>query len=188
MADIKEVVVDWTTNAGGGFVNVFYFGDGATITAQRTAIDDLFDDMGPSLDTGAAWQIRNEGVIKDEATGTLTGAWSDSTPLGGTGQAASESVPDAAQILLRWATGSVVNGRFLKGRTFVPGFVAAGLFNGNVSSSNITLFNTACDNFLAAGVDFGIWHRPASGTGGTFIPAVSGSTWQEMAVLTRRRK
>lgn len=190
MVSIREILVDWTGVQGGGMVSVFNFGISGPgiVTAQREAINDALASLDSVVSSTASWTVRTDGREFDVATGTLTGSWSDSTPYTATGGSiGSAPVPDAAQGLIRWTTDTIVNGRFVRGRTFIPG-LRGDMTSGNLSSADITALQTGADLLVSAAVDFGVWHRPQGGAGGALAPVTGASVWSEYAILRRRRK
>lgn len=187
MATIREILVDWTTQAGGGFRNVFYFDSTVTPAVQRSDIATWATGMAGVIDTNVSWTVETAGRELDETTGALVGAWTEPTGHTGLGAITGECVPDVAQILCRWATGSVVGGRFLKGRSFVPGMTVAQMKDGNIVPATVGALSTVCNTFATGASNLLVWHRPVLGAGGVAIPSQSGSVWSELAVLRRRR-
>lgn len=189
MTDLNEVITTWATDAGGGFKSVMYFlASGGTINAQRQSVHTLWETVETELNTSTVYSQEQEGRIIEAETGTLQGLWTDGEAFGGFGTDAAEPVPDASQVLMRWNTNTVIGGRFLRGRTFVPGLGVDNVTNGNVSAGSITLFSGAMNTFVATGLGFCIWHRPTLGAGGGFAEVSGSSVWNELAVLRRRRK
>lgn len=185
---VREILTDWNTPAGGGRVSVMYFDDTVSVVSQRAALATLWTTLEPRLGSTVTWTIRTEGRNLHTGNGQLLGQWEDTTSRTGTGNdAASTVIPDASQVLFRWRTGIVVKGRFLQGRTYVPGMTAASLTSGNVSAAARNEWNTAINTFLGANVGLEVWHRPVNQSGGTTGFVLTGSVWSELAVLRRRR-
>ena len=184
----REIVVDWTTSAGGGFVSVFFFNEAVDVVDQRDRLALFLTPMRNNLSAGTTFTIRTTGRELDDATGTLTGVWNDPRVLTNVGAGTGQPVADTTQILCRWGTNTIVNGRFLKGRTFIPGMVAGSLQNGNISPTALGNMNAAVAFLIDPTDGFGVWHRPVLGAGGVFQLAISSSVWSELAVLRRRRK
>lgn len=185
---MREILTNWTMASGGGKVSVMYFDDTLAVTDQRAAIGTLFGAVDAFLDTSVSWVVDTSGREINAATGALTGSWGDGTPRSGSGASSGQSVPDAAQVLLQWHTDDIVNGRFIRGRTFVPGLSTLFVTDGNLGAAQLTTIATAAnafDNDPLAG--FGIWHRPVLGAGGSFHSATASDVWAEFAVLRRRR-
>lgn len=183
----KEIVVNWVTLNGGGKVSVFWADETPLIADQREALGDMIRDFQAQLHSSTSWSIATEGRIVNATTGTLTGQWAETTNQAGVGAAASAPGADATQALLRWQTATIINGRFLQGRTFIPGLSRDAIVLGNLSASAIADFQGAADGLVTADVGFGVWHRPTSGTGGAFHDYTSAGVWNELAVLRRRR-
>jgi hypothetical protein len=183
----REILVDWTTASGAGKVSVLWFGTSTAVASQRTALGTMLGSVDGGLDNGVSWSIRQSGREVDDATGGLTGVWSDAASHTGTGGVAGEPVPDAAMMLFRWHTDHIVNGRFLQGRTFIPGLSDGNMVDGNLSSAQVTNMASFGQTLIAAAVQVGVWHRPTSGSGGVFWAADTCTVWEELAVLRRRR-
>lgn len=92
---------------------------------------------------------------------------------------------------ITWRTVGVVNGRKLRGRTFlVP--LGNGTFdtNGTLLAAVVTGMTTAGNNLANAttGIDLAVWHRPApGGTDGIAAGVTSCSVTDKTAVLRSRR-
>lgn len=183
----REILVDWTTPAGAGFRSVLYFEETASVALQRADIGTMLGAIDATFDGHVTWVVETSGRELDSATGALTGAWVEPTNQSGAGALAGNTVPDVAQVLLRWSTGQVVNGRFLKGRTYLPGLASASILEGNILPATVTTIQTAVNAFIAAAHGFGVWHRPVGGAGGDHVVANGGSVWTEFAVLRQRR-
>ena len=182
----REILVDWNTDGPGG-TTVMYFPISGTLADQRSALAAFLASADLGCANSTTWTIAQSGRELDDATGTLTGAWSSGVAHTGTGGSSATQTADATQALVRWNTGTVVAGRFLKGRTFIPGMAADAFDNGNLVSGLITTINNACTTFLASAGPPVIWHRPVQSAGGSVAVVNTGSVWPELAVLRRRR-
>lgn len=188
MASITEVITTWTPVSGVQTKSVMYFGPGVTISQMRNAVAVLWAGVRDSLTNTTLYTIEPTARVLDDTTGALLGSVTDPAPLVASGEEAGEAVADATQVLLRWQTGVVVGRRFLQGRQFVPGLARVHVIGGNLEPATAALIQGAQADFLAAaGGTFGVWHRPTAGAGGRFVPATTGSCWNELAVLRRRR-
>jgi hypothetical protein len=183
----REILVDWTTPSGSDHRSVFYFDVAAAVAAQRLALSTFLTAVKASLTTVTSYSIEQTGRELDDATGTLTGAWSTGLVYTGTGGSATQPVADATQLLFRWATTTIIGGRFLKGRTYVPGFYAGGLSGGNVLAAQVTGLSAAANTFAVDASHPQVWHRPIAGSGGQAVNMTGGSLWSELAVLRKRR-
>lgn len=183
----REIVTDWTTASGGGKASVMFFDRLGDVAQQRLALRSFWQSMDNLLTPANTWSIRTDGRDLDDETGILVEAWDDGTPYTGTGAVTGEPVADSTQILIRWATSTIFGGRFVKGRTFVPGCVVGNLDDGNLSSAAVTVANSAANQLLLDTSDFGVWSRPQPDRAGLFATATGASCWNELAVLRRRR-
>lgn len=181
-----EVITRWS-GVGAGGLNVMYFDELATIEVVRALLNDFWDDVSAYITEDMNWSIDQVGRQLDPVTGTLEGQWADSTPYADTGAAASLVVPDVAQLLLRWRTEQIRNGRFIQGRTFVPGFTTGNTVGGNVNATAQTAINAAILTLLSAPSGLLVWSRPVDGAGGVPAPVQSGAVWAELAVQRGRR-
>jgi hypothetical protein len=183
----REILVDWSTASGAGKVSVLWFGLSSAVADQRTALATMLGSVDGGLDTSVTWAIRNTGREVDDATGGLTGVWSDAASHTGTGGVPGEPVADATMMLMRWHTDHIVAGRFLQGRTFIPGLAVSNTQDGNLSSAQVANMASFGQTLIDASVQVGVWHRPTSGSGGVFWAADTATVWEELAVLRRRR-
>lgn len=195
MANLNEIITNWQTAAGGGFKAVMYFLESAgTINAQRQSVHSLWEAVEGNLVTETLYFQDQEGRVIDSTTGGLVGSWTDTEAFGGAGTSTVEPVADATQVLFRWNTNQVVDGRFLKGRTFVPGLANDRLLNGNLNAAAQASFNGGINTFIATGIGFSIWHRPRPASTvnpvarpGDYQLVEGGAVWSELAVLRQRR-
>lgn len=183
-----EVLTEWTGPQGAGMRTVMYFDKiVAEVASVRTSLASFWTALDGNISSQYSWKIATEGRELDPVTGGIVSVWTETTARQDVGGGAGAPVPDASQVLLRWQTGSVVGRRLLQGRTYVPGQVGGNILAGNLSAAVQGQWQTAINNFLALGTEFGIWHRPKGGVGGTFRNVSTGSVWPELAVQRRRR-
>lgn len=130
-------------------------------------------------------------IAVEATTGALTGAFAGTDPGSVTGSGAGDGLPLQTQGLVRFSTSTVIGGRRVRGRLFIPGPIESdNTAAGNPSSTYTTDITVAAATILAAGATASepvIWHRPTGGSGGAspLITGVSGATtW---SVLRSRR-
>lgn len=187
MANVREILVDWTLVSGSGHVSVYYFDATVAVATQRNFLNTFCTQVKAFQSTGTVFVIRTTGRELDVTTGTLTGAWTESTVYNGAGGAGSVPVPDASQALVQWRTNTIVAGRFLRGRTFIPGLGIGHAVGGNVLGTTATAIANAGQTLAASAAVLQVWHRPIAGSGGSAAPVTTASCWSEFAVLRRRR-
>lgn len=187
MATIREITTEWVLPSGAGHLTVMYFEGAIPVEDQRSALATFWGVIDGAQTEDCTWTISTTGRELDDATGTLTGAWNDTTNFTGVGAIDTEPVADATQALIQWRTASIVNGRFLRGRTFIPSLAATQLNGGNLQAATRTLYQGACNALIASAQGLVIWHRPITGSGGSHDAVSTASVWEEFAVLRRRR-
>lgn len=120
--------------------------------------------LAGSLPTDVTIHLEAAGDVINEVNGELTGAYSF-TPLADiTGTSSSTYVAPAGAIA-SWETGTILDGRRLRGRTFVvpiasPNYTTSGSllssFVVELQDAAAALISDEADNFV-------VWHRPFAG-------------------------
>lgn len=187
MADVREITTSWTLPSGAGHVAVMYFDAAVSAATSRNFLNTFWVQLKAFQSTGTAFLINTTGRTMDAASGTLTGAWVETTPYTGVGAAGSVSVPDATQALIQWRTTTIVAGRFLRGRQYIPGLGIGHTSGGNVLPATVTAITNSGNTLAASGAGLQVWHRPVAGSGGSMAAVTGATTWSEFAVLRRRR-
>jgi hypothetical protein len=182
-----EIIVDYQAPGMSPSLSVFYFEAPGAESAARDALRDMFVLVEDYLSEDLNWTVRTTGRVLDSATGQLSGEWSDPNARAGFGASVDNQVANATCMLMRWNTGDIVRGRFVRGRTFVPGLRASALVNGQWASSAAGAFGVAGQALITSGTGFGVWHRPTGGSGGSFHAANNCTGWTEAAMQRRRR-
>jgi hypothetical protein len=126
-------------------------------------------------------------VIED-TTGRMEGTWSSGGAIATTGLAAGK-YSAASGYMVHWLTGSFLNGRQVRGKTFfVP--IDAGSYdtNGTLDNTTRTNIQTAA-NTLVATNQLLCWHRPteAAPASGHAYPITSALVPDKVAILRSRR-
>lgn len=95
----------------------------------------------------------------------------------------------AAQVgvLVEWITGAYINGRRLRGRTYLVPTTGFDL-DGTLSAGALAIFNDAWPWISEDQEDFRVWHRPVNGAGGTSAPIARGIVRDHAAVLRSRMR
>lgn len=184
---VREIQTIWVPPSGITTTSVMYWWDGVAIAQQRSLLNSFWTALNDRLTGDTTWTVATQGKVLNEQTGQMTGTWADGTPYAGAGSAAGEPVPDVAQLLIRWGTNTVLNGRFVNGRTYVPGLANAETLAGNVSPAAVGDATAAASALAGASGGFGVYHRPSNGTLGALITINTASAAAEMAVQRRRR-
>lgn len=168
----------------GGGIQQFYFLDGdGTGPAAHAAAASFWGDMGAAMSSGVTMTVLPEIEIVDSATGNITGLeTTDQVTL--TGSAGGDVLPNATQGLIRWRTGSFVNGREVRGRTFLPGMLEANNTAGKPASGTVSVLTTAAQDLVGdPNSTLVIYSR----TNHASRVVTGASMWSEWAQLRSRR-
>jgi hypothetical protein len=183
---IRKVPISWQTGVGGSGVSVFYSEFGSDPTVALALFINTIRIYFPPVVT---WTIPSSGDVVDVTTGQITGAWTGGTAASNTGTGAAPYVAGTGAFV-RWATGSIVNGRRVKGRTFLcPLITTAFDAAGTLADTTVTAMNAAVATLVSTS-DLVIWHRPSTipGTDGAECPVLSGQVGDVVTSLRSRRK
>lgn len=184
---MQQITVLWTGFPGAPGYSRFYW---AEATAPNlAAFTTFFTGIADRLPTNTTVQVQNTGNVISELTGDLIGAWSGPAQAAIVGTSGGAyAAPAGAHI--NWRTGDVINGRRVRGRTFlVPLSGAAYDSDGTIAATALTDLRTNLATLVTAlvGSDFGIWHRPVGGANGSLHDLVSADIPDKTATLRSRR-
>lgn len=185
---MNRVLVSWSgSGVVGQAVNVLSFAaEGGA--PDVGAIGLAYAELQPVLPTGVTISVAGTGDVYDDATGTLTGSWSASGAGSFSGEAAFNPAAGVGACVT-WNTGLIVNGRRLRGRTFlVPLATVAYDADGTLTTTTLTALQSFATALLASG-PLGIWHRPTTPTSsdGSASGVTSFRLRDKVAILTSRR-
>lgn len=186
--NMDRVLVRWSGSGVVGLaVNVLSFAsEGGAPDVGGIGL--AYAELQPILPVGVTISVDGTGDTYDDATGTLTGSWS----AAGAGSFAGEAAFNPAAgvgACVTWNTGLIVNGRRLRGRTFlVPLATVAYDADGTLTPSALTAITSFASALLATG-PMGIWHRPTTpgGSDGAASGVTSFKVRDKVAILTSRR-
>lgn len=178
-----RVRLNWTGPSSG--FSVMHF-DG-TLSGAQDAADAAalwWDEVNDRFPTTQAMRVDPEVAEISLGTGQTIGTTSVTTAAiaGTTG---STQVPQASMVLMRWRTGAFVNGREIRGRTFIPGLSLGELTaGGELRQQALDDFNAATSILTGATPAFGVYSPRTAG----FAEVASGDAWVELAVMRSRRQ
>lgn len=172
MVNLYKVNSVWTGVTGLPGVSTFYTLSVPTISRYKT----FFDAIAAAFPPGIKVTTQATGNIIESTTGTLTGQWSGGTDVvsqmtGGTASYTSASGP-----YVRWITSTVLDGRIVKGRTFLtPVSISAYDAAGNINTNTVSVIQAAATALVSAHAqDLVLWHRPRAARAATATkPAVA---------------
>lgn len=179
--------IHWSGFPGGPGINTFFLQEGATANAAFHAFylalqSYLINTCTISFDTA--------GDEVDEATGALTGTWTDSSAAAITGTAAGNYAGGSGAVV-EWLTADVAVHRRIVGKTFiVPLANAAFQSDGTLAAAFVTAALNAANTMVATLVtpnQLKVWHRPVHSAGGRAVD-VTGARVPDLAAVLRSRR
>lgn len=170
-----------------GFSILHFDSQGGLTTAAQDAADAVsgfLTAIRVDITTAQVMQVDPEVLIVNEATNQVTGVESvTSSPI--SGSEATEVLPQLAMALVRWRTGTFVNGREIRGRTFIPGYCVDGSDAGELTP---TLVAGLTSNAQALIADADSILQVYSPTKFQAADVTSASVWGEWASMRSRRE
>lgn len=169
MATVARISVSWQGWPGAPGVSQFYAST-SSLQATVDALRAFFQAQNTLIPTGLTITVPGSGDTLDDATGNLVGTWSVTTPpVIVTGSGAGAYAGNAGAVV-HWLTAAVINGRRLRGRTFMVPLVASAYdTSGSISTAALATITGAANTLLSATLGFLlVWHRP--------VPPAAGST------------
>ncbi len=186
MPSLYRVRTAITGPNGGAQVSTHYLDALTPNTASDAAdaVHTFWSTMAGQLSSQYVFQVDPLVEIIDVSTGGITGA-SAVTVAAVAGSVGTALAPPATQGLIRWHTGVYIGGREVRGRTFIPGILAASVTStGGVATAFQTVASSAATAYLG-------WTNSVpvvySGAHRAFAGILSGSAWSSFAVLRSRR-
>lgn len=187
MANIARLQVELT---GSGVVgpSVMTLYEDAAVAGLPAAVVSFLNSIKANFPDNLTWTVPGGGDTFDVGTGTLNGTWSD-----GGGGTVTGTDGGAFQLgsgfRIKWATAGIVNGRRVKGTTFmVPAASAVFSTDGRITAASQASLNAALATYVAAvaGKQV-IWSRPIPGRAGTMHPITTATIPSLPTALRSRR-
>lgn len=176
-------VVTTGYNGSPGY-NTFVTGesDPVEIAAWAVDVDTLWDELESVLANGTVWTRSGQIEVFNPSNGQTIGLVSGS-PSSGIGTWGTAKAPGGTALLLQWRTGEYVNGREVRGRSFLSGIGDFGDTTGAVPTSIITDVQNAMDNYLSNTNGASVY----SPTAGDTYAIASGNCWNKFGLIRSRR-
>lgn len=190
---ITRITAQWSGFRGApGYSNFFFGGEPsapADAESAAQAVSDMFALFDTWLPTPVSVSILPTADVLDESTGNIT-SQVDITPPDVIEGGSTGTYSAASGAVINWNTSAYVNGRRVRGRTFlVPLTTSAYDSSGDLTSAVLTGIRNGA-GYLTSGASlmpFVVWSRPRAGAGGTAHPVVSATVPDKGAVLRSRR-
>jgi len=142
-------------------VSTFYGLDGGVLLAEVQA---LYVKVAPTTPVDVTFSFPSAGDIIEDTTGVITGSWAGAVYAPIPGSAAGTYAAPVG-LLFRWTTGTIADGKRVRGRTFiVPSIGNIFSASGQVDPAVVSAFDAALAAFVVANAaNFVVWHRPYAG-------------------------
>jgi hypothetical protein len=151
MADLHQVRTLFTGGGvtGGGVNTMHFWGSGGTAQQAVTAVGAFWNAVDPYMSSLVAWETDPEVSAIDDTTGNQIGV-TITTPVNSAGTDSSGISTLQTQALVKLRTISIVGGRELRGRIFIPGIPKSLITStGGVSTTLSSVVNTAAAALIA---------------------------------------
>lgn len=187
--------VSWQNWPGAPGLSTFYFLQAPT-QAEVDAVRTFFNALAALIPSGLTITVPNSGDIFTGDNGGLTDVWSVPTaPAVVTGTGAGVYAGNAGAVV-HWLTTGVVNGRRVRGRTFlVPLIGSAYSTSGAILASALTTITGAATAYATSGdANRVVWSRPYVDPKGIkpsrpgSISSITGTRVPNLAVSMRSRR
>ncbi len=182
---IDKGVWTWTGFAGAPGYSVFYATPDMGISG---VIKTFFESMKTLIPSVINIASPTTGDRLNELSGQLTGTWTGG--VGGSTQGTGGGdFAGPAGLSITWLTDGVVNGRRVRGRTFIVPIIATSYDNtGSLDTGVVSQAQSAADALVtAAAGNLLVWHRPVNGGGGSVHPVTGARVADKAAILRSRR-
>lgn len=166
--------------------------DGAVLDATLSNCRTFFQAFSSRLPTSVGIVFTTTVDEFDTTSGELLNTHSAVLQTQVTGTGGTSPFSSATGACVTWGTDSIVNGRRLRGRTFMVPLLPSAAFESNGSLIEVAraAFQAAAVAFKneTDGYPFHIWHQPDPGvTNGASGPVTSASVADKTAILRSRR-
>lgn len=190
---ITRITARWSGFRGApGYSNFFFEGENAVdieVKPLGEAVATFFRSVSDNLPAGVTITIDGNADNIDEATGNIVGQVDFEEPLAVTG-GVQGNYSAASGAVVNWLTGSFVNGRQVRGRTFiVPLTTNSYDAQGDITSGVLDRIRAGAQGLVDANIPspLVVWSRPRGGAGGT-SHVVTGSRVPDLGAVLRSRR
>lgn len=185
------------TGLPGGGLSTLYWAPGTVGGSTPDATDCLarfrgiFASFIARIPTSITYTFDQTVLAIEATTGVLTQAFTAAPALAVTGTLAGDVLPRQTQGLLRWGTATVINGRRVRGRLFMPAPAEdQNDIGGSPTAGYQTALTTAGATVFIAGATSSeacIWHRPNAAGPGASPDITSAAASPSWSLLRSRR-
>ena len=191
---LEKLVCVWSGFTGAPGYSIFYATQGGG--AQNT-FNAFWTGIKPYLNAGTSIHIPNTGDVIDPANGKKTGVWGSGSASDVTGTVAGGFAPQAGAVV-RWNTAAFINGKGVRGRTFLVPLAALSFSStGLITTTVAAAIQAAAQSLITTnGNAMQVWHRPHYDlsvkppvlvTPGSAVPMTTATVPTKAATLNSRR-
>jgi hypothetical protein len=178
--------VAWTGLTALPGLSTFYSSN--TLGSLSSDVVTFFGNVSDNFPAGLTWDVPSNGDVIEVETGTLTGTWGVPGSSQVNAQGGAEPYAAGVGVQVQWTTGAVVNGRRVRGSTFLCPLITASYdTSGTITSGVITDVSNAASILLAA-EPIGIWHRPTGAGADGYLATVESAVVPDRITALRSRR
>lgn len=186
---LHRLVVQWQgPMVVGNAVSVLHFDGTEDPAPPVAAVLTAFAAQGALFPEGLTITVPGSGDTIEDTTGDLVSVWA-SAGGGSTNGTGAFGTAAGVGACITWNTGAIVNGRRLRGRTFiVPIHARNYAVDGTLEPTSYAAIQTMANALQASG-GLAVWHRPTTvgGSDGTSAAVLSNRVRDKVAMLSSRR-
>lgn len=186
---LQRVEITWSGSpVVGGGLGVHYFAGDVTPT-DPADIAAAYENLLPALPPSVSITVAGSGDVIEDTTGVLVNTWSAGPSITVTGSSVTSTCAAGVGACITWLTGGIVNGRRLRGRTFLVPIVSSEYdTDGTLGAGTVGAVGNFGDDLRAAG-PLAVWHRPTTpgGSDGTSYGVTAQRVRDKVAFLSSRR-
>lgn len=187
---LHRVIINWSHSAiKGSAVTVLHYAGDQDTAPPLAALRAAFEAAKSAFPGGLTLEFPNTGDSIEDTTGELVGTWSAPAVANVSGASGTLTAAAGVGACISWNTGGIINGRRLRGRTFlVPLSAAAYQENGTISDTVYPWLTTLAGAIQASG-PLAVWHRPSikGASDGNSYGVTGNRVRDKVAILTSRR-
>jgi hypothetical protein len=177
MTTLRRVKVLLQGFPGGPGVATYCFLD---LNTALTSLRNMWIGYAQHMPSDVNISFQGFGDMFDDVTGSITGEWSAAAPAAAQGTITG-GYPGPAGAVVTWLTSSILDGRRLRGRTFVVPLGAGSYQEDGSLIPGVVADLTAVSNAfrIEQSASFVVWHRPRAARAATAklkaLPAHAGA-------------